>query len=381
MSAARCEDPRLRFAQSRRLPSPDPSLPCYHLAVDEIQETNLRELLPGIRARAAEFDLNGQWPAQDLEVLPHAGAMRWAIPAWCGGKDLSPIELHFRYEAIAAASLATALVLTQRDSAVGFIAASQNTTLQEELLPLLARNAIFATVGIAQLTTSRQHGEPALIASKVNGGYRINGVIPWSSGADHSQYVVAGAAVGPQQILFAVPTDREGVTIDPPLPLVALAASHTGAIRCDDVLIEDHLLLAGPADNVLAGRKKSLPIGQSFLALGLARGALDLVAEHDSSLARSTQARFEDQLRTLRAEVLNFCDPSKSNRPEDGPRLRGACNELALRIAHSAVALYKGTGLLAGHPAQRLAREALFLLVWSCPNPVIDCTVDLLSAG
>ena len=29
---------------------------------------------------------------------------------------------------------------------------------------------------------------------------------------------------------------------------------------------------------------------------------------------------------------------------------------------------------------QRLAREAMFLLVWSCPDPVIDCTVDLLSA-
>ena len=29
--------------------------------------------------------------------------------------------------------------------------------------------------------------------------------------------------------------------------------------------------------------------------------------------------------------------------------------------------------------AQRLAREAMFLLVWSCPNAVIDCTVDLLT--
>jgi hypothetical protein len=37
--------------------------------------------------------------------------------------------------------------------------------------------------------------------------------------------------------------------------------------------------------------------------------------------------------------------------------------------------------LLADHPAQRFAREALFLLVWSCPDPVIDCTVDLLTQG
>ena len=61
------------------------------------------------------------------------------------------------------------------------------------------------------------------------------------------------------------------------------------------------------------------------------------------------------------------------------PETRGKCNDLALLIGHAAVALYKGTGLLADHPAQRLAREAMFLLVWSCPNPVIDCTVDLLT--
>jgi alkylation response protein AidB-like acyl-CoA dehydrogenase len=59
--------------------------------------------------------------------------------------------------------------------------------------------------------------------------------------------------------------------------------------------------------------------------------------------------------------------------------LRGECNNLALRVTHAAVALYKGNALLTTHPAQRLAREAMFLLVWSCPDPVIDCTVELLA--
>jgi alkylation response protein AidB-like acyl-CoA dehydrogenase len=349
--------------------------------VRDLQLPTLADLLPGIRSRAGEFDVNGQWPQQDLDVLAHAGAMRWAIPTDAGGEDLSSIELHFQYEAIASASLATALLLTQRDSAVGIIAASQNNSMRNELLTQLARNRIFATVGIAQLTTSRQTGEPALVATRVAGGYRLRGVIPWSSGADHAAYVISGAAIDNRQILFALPTKLDGVSVRPPLPLVALAASHTGEVQCDDAFIEDRLLLIGPAENVLAGRKKSLPIGQSFLALGLARGALDLIVEHRSQLARTTHDRFEEQLTALRAEVLNFCDPTRPSIPEDGPRLRGACNELALRIAHSAVALYKGTGLLARHPAQRLAREALFLLVWSCPNPVIDCTVDLLRGG
>jgi len=114
--------------------------------------------------------------------------------------------------------------------------------------------------------------------------------------------------------------------------------------------------------------------------MGLCRAGIELIDEHDSDLARDTARRFESRLIELRNEVLDRCQPNASPDPADVARLRGACNDLALRITHAAVAIYKGTALLHGHPAQRLAREALFLLVWSCPNPVIDCTVQLLAA-
>jgi alkylation response protein AidB-like acyl-CoA dehydrogenase len=85
-------------------------------------------------------------------------------------------------------------------------------------------------------------------------------------------------------------------------------------------------------------------------------------------------------LSEVRAEVAALCQPGReADAAAANARLRGVCNDLALRVTHAAVALYKGAALLKDHPAQRLAREAMFLLVWSCPNPVIDCTVDLLS--
>ena len=80
--------------------------------------------------------------------------------------------------------------------------------------------------------------------------------------------------------------------------------------------------------------------------------------------------------RQLRGEVLEICRSARET--DAGPRLRAACNDLALRITQSLVALQKGSALLMDHPAQRLAREALFFLVWSCPDPVIDCTIGLL---
>jgi len=84
-------------------------------------------------------------------------------------------------------------------------------------------------------------------------------------------------------------------------------------------------------------------------------------------------------LQQLRERILEACRPGGEPEAEQVAQLRSACNDLAIRATHAAVALYKGTALLLDHPAQRLAREAMFLLVWSCPNPVIDCTVQMLS--
>jgi hypothetical protein len=51
--------------------------------------------------------------------------------------------------------------------------------------------------------------------------------------------------------------------------------------------------------------------------------------------------------------------------------LRARANSLVLRAAQAVLAAAKGTGYVVGHPAGRWCREALFFLVWSCPQPVL----------
>ena len=305
--------------------------------------------------------------------------MRWTIAIEDGGEEVSPLEIHLRYEQLAAASLSTALILSQRDSAVGLIDASQNRKLRSRLLGELRDNGAFSTVGIAQITTSRQQGAPSLIAMPAGDHFMLNGLVPWATGADQCDFIVVASAVADGgQLLFALPRDLAGVSIDPPEPLVALSASRTTSIQLKNVALPKSQVLTGPDAQVLANRRKGVPIGQSFLALGLCRSALNLIREHRSARAETIGNEFEQQLILLREKVLNY---AKSERPDPAiaPSLRGACNELAVRLTHAAVALYKGTALRMDHSAQRLAREAMFLLVWSCPDPVIDCTVELLA--
>jgi alkylation response protein AidB-like acyl-CoA dehydrogenase len=342
---------------------------------------SLRQILPAIADRATALDRGGDWPQRDLDDLGTVGAWRWFVPPEFGGEGIDPLELHMRYEAIASASLATALVLSQRDSAVGLMVGAEDWPMRRQILERMARGDCFATIGIAQLTTSRQGGAPALRASAGDEGYRLDGTIPWCTGAAKAELVIAGAVLEDgQQILFALPTDLPGVRIEPPMPLVSLRSSWTAQIECQGVALPRRWLMRGPVAKALAGRSKGLVISQAFLAFGLCRGGLELIGRHDSDRARSLAGRFVEQLESLRRRTIELCQPGReADATAAAPALRGACNELAVRITQSAVALYKGSALLLDHPAQRLAREAMFLLVWSCPDAVIDCTVNALA--
>src|SRR5690349_7181092 len=145
----------------------------------------LHQILEQIRARADRVDETGEWPAEDLQELSAIGAMRWVVPQEFGGDEVSPLDVHKRYQAIASASLTTALILTQRDSAASIVTAARDWPQRAATLQRLARYEIFTTVGIAQLTTSRQRGAPAVGATRVDGGYLLNGEIPWATGAGH----------------------------------------------------------------------------------------------------------------------------------------------------------------------------------------------------
>jgi alkylation response protein AidB-like acyl-CoA dehydrogenase len=340
---------------------------------------DFEDALDRIRSTAAARDQSGEWPADELGWLAETGAMRWALPKPFGD-ELSSLDLHLRYEQLAAASLAVALAFSQRDSAVQLIEASDTFPHREPWLRDFAAHRRFATIGIAQLTTSRQGGAPALRAEADGDGFLIDGVIPWSTGAAKSDVIVAGAAtIDRRQVLFCLPTDHPGVTIDPPLPLVALRATWTAAVHCDRVKIDRSLLLRGPTDHALAGRRKGVPFGQVFFALGLCRAAVDLLSQHRSETGQRSARAFNEELKQLRDRVLYLSSPAGAEEaPAAAADTRAAVNDFAVRVTHAAVALYKGTALLADHPAQRLAREAMFLLVWSCPGAVIDCTLERL---
>jgi butyryl-CoA dehydrogenase len=302
--------------------------------------------------------------------LRRSGLLGWAVPREFGGTGADAARLLQRSESLAEACLTTAFTLSQREAAVRHLERGPDH-LKQRYLPALAAGTAFLTVGLSQLTTSRQHQQPALRATPHGADYRLDGEIPWVTGADQSDALVVGATLPHgRQALFVVPTDRPGLTIDPPLALSALAGSRTALVRCAGVNLTVDDLLAGPAEQVL-GSVGGGGLETSALALGLARAGTGFI--RDESQKRPGLADAADRLRTaLDAARTRLHLQAATADPDATLAVRIECTRLALSASQAALLAAKGTGFVRPHPAQRRMRQASFFLVWSCPRLVAD---------
>lgn len=333
----------------------------------------LDELTRVLSAHAHAYDGSGAWPQACLDAYGAAGGWRWCIPRAHGGAGLSARERLRAYMALARGDMSTALFITQHDGAVDLLADSDNAALQQAYLPRYAKGEGLTTIGYSQLTTSRQGGAPALVAEPTGSGWRLRGVLPWVTGADHVESVMAGA-VQPdgQQVILLLRFDTPGVHIEPPLRLLALDSSHTSLVRCADADVPAHSLVAGPAEHVLARRSAVRALLVSATGIGLLRAMADAL----TSLAPGKLADEAGRAAALLAQtdtLAHRLDALAAEEPPDAApvdALRAEVNDLLVRWSGALLVFGKGTGYLRDSLPQRLAREALFFCVWSAPDGI-----------
>jgi alkylation response protein AidB-like acyl-CoA dehydrogenase len=340
------------------------------------------DLVSRLIALAPSLDRPNAWPAEQLRLCGEAGVFEWFVPPELGGQGWSEADLLRGYVKLAAACLTTTFVVTQRSGAMQRIAAGHSDIARTEVLPDLVSGRMFATVGISHLTTSRQHiGKPVLAAQEASGGFVLDGYSPWVTGAELAQHVVVGATLPDgRQILVCLPTDLKGVSAGPAAELVGLAASRTGPLRCDDVFVDNRWVLGGPVHEVMKQGLGARTGGSqtSALAIGLASAAIDYLKQQ--AVQRGDLADPADSLIAERdgliEALLELTDADTDIQPRlTNNDLRVRANSLALRASQAALAAAKGAGYVAGHPAGRWCREALFFLVWSCPAPVLQANL------
>jgi alkylation response protein AidB-like acyl-CoA dehydrogenase len=310
---------------------------------------------------AMRTDAAERVPAAQLDRLAAAGLYGLAGPVTAGGLGAGPQRVNAVTETLAGGCLTTTFVWLQHHRAVHAVAAAPDEALREAWLEPLCRGDRRSGIALGGAAA----GDPLLRARSARGGYLLDGTSPWVTGWGmiDTLYTVARSASG--DLVTALLPAQGGPTLTAEqLRLVAVNASGTVQLRFDGHFV--------PADRIVD--VISYPDWQAGDARGLrANGSLSLgVAARCCELAGPSA--LDGELTQRRAQLDAASRASM-------PAARAAAAEFVLRAAAALVAVTGSRAVLAGEHPQRLAREALFLLVFGSRPAIKQHLTGLLTAA
>lgn len=312
-------------------------------------------------ADAAAVDAADSVPEAHLRGLADAGLYGVFAPVSAGGLGRGESELRLVVEELASACLASTFVWAQHFGLLGaMLDPGAPAALREALLPAVVRGEVRGGVALAGLLP----GPPRLSAQPADGGWLVDGQAPWVSGWGTIDLLLA-VARGPDDTAVTLLTDaREQPGLAAARQrLAAVNASATVQLSFTGLFVPDSRVVGQQPYDPARAQSEGLRLNGS-LALGVARRCCALIGP----------SPLDDELDSCRAEL----DAAETDAM---PAARARASELAVRAAHVLAVRRGSASALAGDVAERLAREAGFLLVFGSRPAIKDALLERLGGG
>lgn len=262
-----------------------------------------------LEAHAEPLD-RGAHDAEDvLPQLAASGLLGLGVSEALGGTGGTTLDAVDAVAEVATYSLTSAFVLWGQRSFIEYLLVSDNAALRERLLGDLLTGRVAGATGLSNamkfLSGIEQLG---VTAQEEQGGWRLNGRMPWVTNLRKGGFVVAAAIdlPGREPFVAALPGDLPGLQRSDDLQLIGMQSSNTAALDVRDVQLDRDWLLGQDARAYL-GKVRPAFLGlQCGMSIGLARRALAETARNlDSrrSVLEDECARVRDQLASTEAQL------------------------------------------------------------------------------
>uniref|UniRef100_A0AAU3HR32 Acyl-CoA dehydrogenase family protein n=1 Tax=Streptomyces sp. NBC_01393 TaxID=2903851 RepID=A0AAU3HR32_9ACTN len=319
-----------------------------------------RELAAEVLAPLAEdVDRDGM-PASSVEAVKRSGLLGIAAPVEDGGSAAPAVVVRETAEILAGACCSTWFVQTQHHTPVATLAKS-GLPVRERLLGPLARGELLSGVAYAQL---RAYPRVPVRVTRERGGWRFDGTVPWYTGWGLNDVMLLAGVTQDDEALFAFTQAREqpGLRPSPPMRLAALTASRTVSLELDGLwLPDDAVALRTPYESwAVTDRPKNT--NASPAVFGVTATAIGLLEDDPS--ARETADTLRARLDEVRRQAYELADhPVPTERIEERLECKTRAYDVMRAATTAAVVAGGGRAMDLRSPAQRLAREGMFLLV------------------
>jgi len=293
-------------------------------------------------AHALDVDARGEVPPSHFDALAAAGLYGIEGPPAAGGLDLDGVSRRRVRETLAGGCLTTTFVWAQHHGVVRCVRAAA-PPVRDAWLEALCRGRVRAGLALAGLAP----GAPSLRIERRGDGWSIDGRSPMVSGWGYLDVLLVAARTHDDGVAFAL-VDAAGPGLRAaPRRLAALDASRTVSLEFDGVEVGPNDVVETAALPAWAAEGESVRVNGA-LAIGVAQrcariaGVPALQADVDAARRALDEAADGDELAQARADAAL----------------------LAMRAASWLVAARGSNAVDLREHAQRLAREAVFLLAF-----------------
>jgi alkylation response protein AidB-like acyl-CoA dehydrogenase len=351
------------------------------LPADIVQATTTEDLLNAVRtlaqgplaARAQAID-EGAYPEDLLTQLAAMGAMGAHID-----RPGKPGNYMATIAAMAEAGKvcgATAFMMWCQSVCALYMDASANPALTGERLSAHLAGAGLGGTGLSNPMKSFAQIESFLLkATPTDGGYLVNGTLPWVSNLAGNHYFGAIASVvgaNGQEVMFILKCDAPGVTLKSCPKFSGMEGTGTYAVQCKDLFIGADDIVADPARPFIRNIRAAFVMLQCGIAAGIIQGAIDSMWAVEDQLGHVNQFlddrpdQLQAELDDLLARVTELAKTPYDSSNEffiDVLNARIDGGELCMRAANSALMHQGARGYLMQSDVQRRVREAQFVAI------------------
>jgi alkylation response protein AidB-like acyl-CoA dehydrogenase len=323
------------------------------------------------------IDRKGFYPRALLQQLAGLGAMSAQLDSTAG-----PGDFGLAIRAMAEVSRvcgATGFMMWCQAVCGLYLQQSGNPALMGEYLQRHVSGQSLGGTALSNPMKSFAQIENFLLkATPVEGGYRVNGTLPWVSNLAADHYCGAIAAVvdaagqSTDELMFMLRCDAPGVALRACPSFSAMEGTGTYALCLKDYFVGADTLIAAPAKPWVARIRAGFIMLQCGIAVGIIQGAIDSMWAVEQQLGHVNQF-LEDRPDALQAELdaLVARVMTLAATPFDSSReflidvldSRAHGAELSLRAAQSALMHQGARGYLMHSAVQRRVRESHFVAI------------------
>lgn len=346
------------------------------VTLDQLLDTTQKIVDTELKPLTIKIDLEGYYPESVMRKLGSEGIFKQHLPTM-RNDGISDMGAAIQTMGVVSHEcMSTGFAIWCQDTCAWYLNNAANSTVRNNWIDKVSSGKVLGGTGMSNTMKAFAGIEDLRLKGKrVDGGYIVNGSLPWVSnlGKDHvfgALFELEGSSG--KSVMALVDCNAEGFELRLSAHFVALEGTRTFACIFTNVFIPDEMIIDDDGAAFLRRSRTGIVLLQLGMGIGNIQSCID-ISKSVEPLLGHVNGYIDDRPDELQEELDDAVDAALILAEEpfetsdeyfrEVLQIRLTASELALRASQSAMLHTGAKGYLKSAPAQRKLRESYFVAI------------------